>query len=194
MKMGRDGTMLAFQFPAGTSSPLVEDLLKNLAGKEKMMLQKFTPDLIGILKSLADFELATAELYGTCSRIWDGDKEFWTDMQQAEVKHSRNIKRMTDIVSSKPGDCTPGHVFPPAAVQTSISGIKANIQRLAKREIARKNMLFIARDIEQSMLERNYSEIVKTNDAEFQSLIKEILSDTVSHREQLNKKIKEIGS
>ncbi len=186
--------MLALAFPEGTSFPFEEGPLKNLAEKEKMMLQKSSPDLIGILKSLADFEMATAELYGTCSRIWDGDKEFWSDMQQAEVKHFRNINRMADIVSSRPGDCTPGRVFPPAAVQTSISGIKANIQRLAKREIARKNMLFIARDIEQSMLERNYSEIVKTNDAEFQSLINEILSDTVSHREQLNKKIREIGS
>ena len=157
------------------------------------MIQKSSPNLIRILKSLADFELATAELYGTCSRIWEDDKEFWTDMQRAEVKHSRNISRMTDIVSSKPGDCTPGHVFTPAAVQTSISGVKANIQRLAKREIARKNMFFIARDIEQSMLEKNYSEIVKTNDAEFQSLVNEILSDTVSHREQLNKKISEMG-
>ena len=157
------------------------------------MIQKCSPNLISILKSLADFELATAELYGTCSRIWEDDKEFWTDMQQAEVKHSRNISRMTDIVSSKPGDCTPGHVFTPAAVQTSISGIKANIQKLTKREIARKNMFFIARDIEQSMLERNYAEIVKTNDPEFKSLIDEILSDTVAHREQLNRKIRELG-
>jgi hypothetical protein len=157
------------------------------------MIQKSSPNLISILKSMADFELATAELYGTCSQIWEGDKEFWSDMQQAEVKHSRNIRRMTDIVSSKPGDCTPGHVFTPAAVQTSISGIKAHIQRLVKREIARKNMFFIARDIEQSMLERNYSEIVKTNDTEFQSLVNEILLDTVAHREQLNKKIRELS-
>ena len=158
------------------------------------MIQKSSPNLISILKSIADFELATAELYRACSQVWDLDKEFWVAMQQAELKHSKNINRMTDIVCSKPGDFTPGRVFTPAAVQTSIAGVKGNIQRLLKREIGRKNMFFIARDIEQSMLERNYSEIVKTNDAEFQSLIKEILSDTVSHREQLNKKIKEIGS
>jgi hypothetical protein len=167
--------------------------VNDLGKKEKIMIQKSSPNLVSILKNLADFELATAELYRTCSQIWEGDKEFWSDMQQAEVKHSRNINRMTDIVSSKPGDYTPGHIFPPAAVQTSISGIKGNIQRLVTREIARKNMFFIARDIEQSMLERNYAEIVKTNDAEFQSLVNEILSDTVSHREQLNRKIREMG-
>lgn len=157
------------------------------------MIQKSSTNLISILKSMADFELAAAELYRTCSQVWDVDKEFWADMQQAELKHAKNVNRMTDIVSAKPGDYTTGHMFNPAAVQTSISGINGNIQRLVKREIARKNMLFIARDLEQSMLERNYAEIVKTNDPEFQSLVKEILSDTVSHREQLNRKIREMG-
>jgi hypothetical protein len=157
------------------------------------MIQKSSPNLISILKSIADFELATAELYRACSQVWDLDKEFWVAMQQAELKHSKNINRMTDIVCSKPADFTPGRVFAPAAVQTSIAGIKGNVQRLLKKEIARKNMLFIARDIEQSMLEKNYAEIVKTNDPEFKSLVNEILSDTVSHREQLNRKIREMG-
>jgi hypothetical protein len=157
------------------------------------MIQERSPNLISILKSMADFEMATAELYQTCSQVWDLDKEFWVDMQQAELKHSKNINRMADIVCSKPGDFTPGHVFTPAAVQTSIAGVKGNIQRLLKKEIARKNMFFIARDIEQSMLERSYAEIVKTTDSEFKSLVNEILSDTVSHREQLNRKIREMG-
>jgi hypothetical protein len=161
--------------------------------KDKIMLQKSSTNLAGILKNLADFELAAAELYRTCSQVWDLDKEFWVAMQQAEMKHSKNIHRMADIVCSKPGDFTPGRVFTPAAVQTSIAGIKGNIQRLAKREIARRNMFFIARDLEQSMLEKNYAEIVKTNDAEYQLLVSEVLSDTVSHREQLNKRIREMG-
>jgi hypothetical protein len=52
-------------------------------------------------------------------------------------------------------------------------------------------MLFISRDIEQSFLENRYGEIVKTNDTEFQSLMNEILLDTLAHREFLNDKIKE---
>jgi hypothetical protein len=168
--------------------------LDDLAKKERGMIQKSSPNLISILKTLADFELAASELYRTCSQVLDVDKEFWKDMQQAELKHVKNVNRMTDIVSAKPGDYTAGHVFSPAAVQTTISGIKANIQRLVKREIAGRNMFFIARDLEQSMLERNYTEIVRTHDPEFQSLMKEMLADTISHRDQLDRKIKEMGS
>ena len=157
------------------------------------MIQKSSPNLISILKSIADFELATAELYRACSQVWDLDKEFWVAMQQAELKHSKNINRMTDIVCSKPADFTPGRVFAPAAVQTSIAGIKGNVQRLLKKEIARKNMLFIARDLEQSTLESNYGEIVKTNDIEYKNLINQILSETAVHRDRLNKKIQEIA-
>jgi hypothetical protein len=50
-------------------------------------------------------------------------------------------------------------------------------------------MLFIARDLEQSILESSYSDVIKTSDTEFQTLIKEVLSDTVGHRERLDKKI-----
>jgi hypothetical protein len=52
-------------------------------------------------------------------------------------------------------------------------------------------MLFISRDIEQSILESRYGEIVKSSDVEFQSLMKEIESETLAHREFLNDKIKE---
>ncbi len=72
-------------------------------------------------------------------------------------------------------------------IVSTISGIKANIQKLVKGEIARKNIFFIARDLEQSMLEKNYGEVVKTNNPEFQSLMKEMISDTASHRDQLTR-------
>ena len=52
-------------------------------------------------------------------------------------------------------------------------------------------MLFISRDIEQSILEKQYAEIVRSANIEFHSLINEIISDTLTHREFLNDKIKE---
>ena len=55
-------------------------------------------------------------------------------------------------------------------------------------------MLFIARDLEQTALESSYVEIVRTIDLEYKNLISQILSDTVDHRDCLNKKIEEIAA
>ena len=158
------------------------------------MIQKDTANLTNVLKAMTEFELAVAELYRACSQTWLVDKEFWADMEKAEMKHAENINKMNRIVSEKPERFEMGHVLKPAAIQTSISGIKSNIQRLKKKELFQKNMLFIARDLEQSILESHYADIVRTNDVEFQALINQVLSDTVAHREWLNKKIREASS
>ena len=158
------------------------------------MIQKEMTNLAVILKAMADFELAIAELYRTCSQIWLVDKEFWADMEKAEMKHTENISKMSEIVFGKPDHFEPGRLLKPAAVQTSILGIKWHTERLKKRELSERKMLFIARDLEQSTLESSYGDIIKTSDTEFQTLIKEVLSDTVAHRDRLDKKISEIAS
>ena len=53
-------------------------------------------------------------------------------------------------------------------------------------------MLFIARDLEQSIIESKYFEIVKGRDVKFQDLVEELRIDTMAHREALNKRIEEI--
>jgi hypothetical protein len=50
----------------------------------------------------------------------------------------------------------------------------------------------MAKDIEQSLLESHYAEIVKTNEMEYQALMKEILSQTYEHKNAIQKKIEEL--
>jgi hypothetical protein len=145
----------------------------------------------GALKLMAEFELTLAELYRTCSQIWPNNKDFWLLLERAEVKHSQNLTKITKMVMENPEAFELGRPFKPAAVQVAILGIQRSLQRLKNKEITEKNMLFISRDIEQSILEKQYGEIVRSNNIEFHSLINEIISDTLAHREFLNDKIKE---
>ena len=144
----------------------------------------------GVLKLMANFELTLAELYRTCSQIWPDNKDFWSLLERAEVKHSQSLSKIIKMVMENPEAFELGRPFKPAAIQVAISGVQENLRRLKNNEITEKNMLFISRDIEQSFLESRYGEIVRSNNIEFQSLMNEILSDTLAHREFLNDKIK----
>ena len=144
-----------------------------------------------VLNMMAEFELALAELYRTCSQIWPDNKYFWILIERGEVKHAQYVNKIREMVKEKPEVFELGRPFKPAAIQVSISGVRWNLQRLKNKEITEKNMLFISRDIEQSFLESQYGEIIKTNDIEFQSIMDGILSDSLAHREFLNDKIKE---
>jgi hypothetical protein len=69
--------------------------------------------------------------------------------------------------------------------------VKLDIQRLRSWKLSKGKTLFVARDIEESILESKYMEIIRTNEPEFQTLMKQILLDTVTHKEWLNEKMRQ---
>jgi len=66
------------------------------------MLQKDLADILNVLGKMREHELAMAEFYRACSQVWSVDKEFWTDMEQAEMRHAQNIGKMTKFLSERP--------------------------------------------------------------------------------------------
>ena len=158
------------------------------------MLQKDAGNLSDVLKVMVQFELAVAELYRACGQAYSADREFWAEMEKAEIRHAQNISKMSQIMSGKPEAFETGRSFKSGAIRMAILGIKSNIERIKRKEITEKKMLFIGRDLEHSILESNYGEMVKTDETEFQSLLREIVSDTIEHREYLDIKINQTVS
>lgn len=144
------------------------------------------------LEMMADLEIVLSEFYICAGEMWKEDGAFWAGLAQAEVSHAEGIKKIIDILSRKPQEFELGRPINAVAINTAISGIKSNIEKLRKGQIDKKQILFISRDMEQSLLESRYTEILKTKDAEYQKLISEISSQTESHKKLLIKKIEGI--
>jgi hypothetical protein len=137
-------------------------------------------------------ELMIAKFYRTCARIWGKDKAFWLGLEGDENLHADNIRKMARIVIEKFELFEAYRPFNPVAMKTIISGIENNIQRLDSGEITEDNVFFIVRDIERSLIESKYDELVKTNDVEYQTLVKKIVSQTLGHHHKIEKKIEVI--
>ncbi len=157
------------------------------------MLPKKFEDIRDILRLMKDLEQTVAELYRSCGESWPEDKEFWAKMEGAELKHARNIDEMIRIVSEKSESYQIGHRFKPPAVRTFISAVRSNIQRLSNREIGKDKILFIARDIEEALLESKYGEILPSGDSRLHSLMNEIILETKVHKDLLNEKMEKSG-
>ena len=145
--------------------------------------------VLRIMKTLSEAELAVAMLYKECSLVWKGEQNFWLQLVSEEKKHAKNIERMAQILSRKPERFESGRPLNIVAIHTFIKGIKNNITRLKGEGMSVLNMLFIARDIERALIETKYAEILKSGDVEFNNLAKEIVLDTVRHKDLLDKKI-----
>jgi hypothetical protein len=153
----------------------------------------FSGDLKGILDTLVrmeESEQVVSEFYQLCADTWPVDFQFWAALSKEELGHRDNLVTMHQIVSSKPEHFENGRPFNVFVIQTMIAGIQDNIQKLRKGEIRENNALLIARDIEQSFIEFRYSEIVKTNDVEYNTLVQNIVKETAQHKGKIDQKLK----
>jgi hypothetical protein len=155
------------------------------------MLSADAKNTSNMLEMLAELEGVISELYKTAGDLWEEDKDFWASLAQAESSHAEYIRKMAAILNRKPQEFEIGRPLAAAGIKTVISGVQNNIQKLKKGEINKKQILFISRDIEQSLLESKYTEILKTKDLDYQRLIHDVASQTETHKMLLVKKIEE---
>ena len=151
-------------------------------------------NLTEVMRMMAATERFIAEFYRTCAELWPEDREFWLDVVAEEEKHARNIEEMAKIVSAKPERFELGRAFNPAAIRTVMTGIEGQVDRLKKGLITRDRLMIVARDIEASVMEKSYREIVRTTDLEYLNLVKEIVEDTSRHKSAIEKRCEEISA
>ena len=160
--------------------------------KGETMRTKNLQGILNELKIMAECELTVAKFYATCAEIWSEDKEFWWSMERQENQHAKIINMLAEAILKNSEDFELPRTFNPAAVRTMITGIENNIRRVKSGEIQKNNALFIARDIEQSLIEAKFGDKVKTDRYEYQGLITDIVAQTMVHKDVIEKKIDEM--
>jgi len=145
--------------------------------------------ITGVLEAMRQYELLLADFYRHCAGVWTEDRALWDNLVSAEIQHADNISKMKDIIAGKQKNFAIGRPFNLVALNTAMAGLKENTRRLISGELSREKMLIIARDLEQSVLESSYAEIVKTADVEYNTLMKSILSQTYEHKKIIQDRI-----
>lgn len=146
-------------------------------------------NILNIMEAMVQYELGLSELYEICARVSKEDEQLWRSLSGAEIHHADHIKKMMEIMIEKHDRFETGRPFNIAALKTVMAGIKETTGRISRGELSREKMLITARDFEQSVLESHYTEIVRTNDLEYQTLMKNILSQTQEHKKAIQKAI-----
>jgi hypothetical protein len=146
-------------------------------------------DILKIMDRMAALELKVAEFYQTCAH--NGEKDFWTEMQKDEVHHAENLRRMAVLFSANPELFEPNRSFQVAAIHTAIGGVQQVIEKVHANQLERTKILFIARDIEQSLLEVRYGDFLRSRDLGYQKLVRELQSETRTHKSRIEEKIQE---
>jgi hypothetical protein len=151
-------------------------------------------EILQILEAMRQAETAMSVLYRVCARRWPEDSSLWLSLSSDEVKHSENVKILSDIIREKICSGTSfqyNRHFTVNSVQSFISGVTETAERVRQNKISKKKTLAVVFDIECAALERAYSQLVKTDDVEYQSIANVIDIETQLHRDKIKKKINE---
>lgn len=146
------------------------------------MTPRTIQDVSEVMNDMITLELALADLYQACSEQFPEDKNFWLAIKHQEELHAKLIRQLSELVTSHPQEFNFGRPFNSTAVKTTLSSVTNYAQTVRKGLLQRKRALFMARDIENSVLEAKYGEIVSTNNLEYRKIIERIMTDTLSHR------------
>ena len=157
------------------------------------MLNKVSLDnILKVLESMIQYEMSLSELYDACAEVSKEEEALWRNLSQVEIYHANNIRKMIVILSEKHERFEAGRSFNLAALNTALAGVRDTTQRILRGELSHERMLILARDFEQSVLESYYAEIVKTTDVEYQTLMKNILTQTQEHKKVIQKAIDDL--
>jgi hypothetical protein len=100
---------------------------------------------------------------------------------------------MADLVAKEPGKYRPGRAFNAASIR--LFGLHLNdlVERMRAGKIKKNELLSLAVDIESSVVELNYREIVETDVPAYRALSRRLEEETGEHRQTSEKRVKKGG-
>jgi hypothetical protein len=155
------------------------------------VLQKDLHEIQGILAMISEAELALGEFYRACARMAPDDRDLWSVLEGEEKKHHAMIRRILEMVAEKPDQFRVGRFFNEGALRTFVGWLREKIERMAVGETPVKDLLHLARDVEQSLIESRFCEAVQSDDVVFNELLNTMREETFFHRERISRRIKE---
>ena len=152
-------------------------------------MQDTMPDALNALLRL---ELKVGELYEACALQWPEDAPFWRAVAEQETMHAHAVERMVLLISKNPAHYLPAKDIKVAAIETIIAGIERTTDQVQAGRVLKNNVLAIAVDIENSVMEKKFFEIVKTADPVFLQLCHDVMAQTREHKQHFEKRRDEL--
>ena len=133
-----------------------------------------------IVKMLSEHELALKELYQTYAAKIPSLKDFWLRLAADEQRHS---DWLGSLVSNSGADDSPDPCcWPrPAAVESSLKYIRAQIVRAKQGEVTLLAALSIAQDLENALLEKEFFRVADGASPEVRAVLGRLIAATERH-------------
>lgn len=137
-----------------------------------------------ILDEMQAVELATADMYRRFAASFATDRIFWQDLAEEEEGHAAMVcvLKAALLRNGAPFEITS---LNSAVLSTFRQGIEMQSMRLQRGEIGRRTALFIARDLERTLIERSFFDAIRSEKPDYCLVQEQIRRETEGHLEKL---------
>jgi rubrerythrin len=155
------------------------------------LIMRSREDIVEILRLCSELEQAISRLYRSFA-LWDDPlQDFWKNLSTEELNHFKYLIQIIELVQGDELIFVVIREFNSQAVRSMIKFVQDNFKEAEDGVVHPHKFLFIARDIEDSLLENKFYEFLDSPNPDFKALIFQIISDTRRHRKDLIQKIEE---
>ena len=137
-----------------------------------------------ILDQMQAVEFAAADIYRRFAASFPADRIFWQGLAEDEDGHAAMVSELKAALLRN------GAPFEVVRLNSAIlvtfrQGIEQQSMRLQRGEISRRTALFIARDLEKSLIERSFFDAIRSEKPGFRMVQEKIRRETEGHLERL---------
>jgi hypothetical protein len=136
------------------------------------------------LEPMEELESIMAEAYALCAELFPDQKACFEQLVRQETAHAAAVRKMIDIVYDKPDLFEVGLPLRREAVQLVIEWLKESMTRI-RNGAAKKEAVILMIDIEKSLIENRFFDVLKSAEAEYGRFIQKLRQETYEHRKTL---------
>jgi rubrerythrin len=144
------------------------------------------------LNLMAESEKMVAEFYLLCSETFTEHHAFWAALAREEMAHARVVGKLIELVSIQPNEFASGKSTPINAIKLFIKKTQSNIGTLKQSDVSMEKALLMAYHIENTIIEQKYADVVSTENEAFRTLLNQVITDTLKHKEKVVARIKQL--
>ncbi len=150
--------------------------------------------ILETLDALGKNEMLIGKLYRECAELWPEDNEFWSSIEKEEYNHAQYVDEMKQILKKNPEEYKIDRGFNKTAAETVKKWIVELMDKVRKGKVSKLNMLHIVRDLEKSLLESKFHELLHSKNVAYNNFAKKITAETDQHLKKVQQKINEYNS
>lgn len=133
-------------------------------------------------------EEGMAAFYEACGARWERSAQFWHQLRDAERRHASALAEMAELVTANEALYAPGRPFNPIATQRFIEWTERSRREIQSEDAFLKDALVLALDMERSLIENRFTEVLSSQDPRFLQLAKLLRTETEAHVELIREK------